>query len=179
MPEIKIKTQIYKINPTRDSFTRRAIQYTNLINEKLRRFGLGENDVDISEERLVIKRAPASISWWIEDSHCHFSYNKMTKYVDNLLVVWKVIERHVNLVEAGEMTVSEFINTFKENNDVNEERTAAREFFGLDENHVDLDSITKAYKKLAKTLHPDMSTGDIDKFKELNHYHKVLKRELE
>jgi len=42
-----------------------------------------------------------------------------------------------------------------------------------------LDLISKKYKDLAKKLHPDMETGDIDKFKAINRAHKMLKRELE
>ena len=33
-------------------------------------------------------------------------------------------------------------------------------------------------KEMAKTLHPDTPTGDVEKFKKLNHAHKILKREL-
>ena len=179
MPEIKIKAQIYKINPVRDSFTRRSVQFTNLILEKFRKIGLGENDVEVSEERFAIKRAPASVSWWVDNSHCHFSYNKMPKYVDNLQVVLRVIERHVDMLLSESISLDEFINMFKEDDDFDEKRTAAREFFGLDENHIDLESISKQYKLLAKKLHPDMPDGSLEKFKELNAHHKILKRELE
>ncbi|MCX9025094.1 MAG: DnaJ domain-containing protein [Candidatus Methanoperedens sp.] len=38
--------------------------------------------------------------------------------------------------------------------------------------------MTTKYKALAKELHPDMPTGDTEKFKQLNIAHKILKREL-
>ena len=43
---------------------------------------------------------------------------------------------------------------------------------------IDIDVIDKAYKTLAKEHHPDKENGDVAKFKEINHAHKVLKREL-
>lgn len=179
MTEVIIRNQTYHITPTRDSFNRRAVQYTNSIIEKFKSIGLTVDDVTVSEERMAIKRAPASVSWWINNSHCHFSYNKMTKYVDNLLVVLRVIERHVNELVAENISIEEFLEIFEETKDIEEQRAKAREFFELDENHIDLDIINKKYKILAKTLHPDMSTGDLEKFKELNRHHKILKRELE
>ena len=179
MPEIKIKGNIYRFNLTRDSFNRRAIQYENMIVEKFKGIGLTADDLEITQERMAIKRAPASVSWWMNNEHCYFSFNKMDKFVDNLLVVLKVIEFYMDKLLSDEISIEEFMKAFKEDSDINEKRTKAREFFGLDENHVDLESINKQYKILAKTLHPDMDTGDVEKFKELNMHHKILKRELE
>ena len=179
MPEIIVKKHTYKITLSRNSFSRRAVQYSNLISEKVRKIGLGEDDIEISEERSPIRKSPASISWWLDDEHCNFTYNKMTKYVDNLLVVLKVIEYHIDKVLNEEITQREFIDIFKEKIDISEKRIEARKFFGLDENHINLDEINKKYKLLAKNLHPDMESGDVEKFKELNDYHKILKRELE
>jgi hypothetical protein len=176
---IKIRNKEYNIPLTKDSSTRRATQYTNQIYEQLRLLGIPKDDVSISEERLVIKRAPANASWWFEDFHCHFSYNKMNKFVDNLLVVLKVIESHVQELINQEISFEEFVDLFKEDNDVVEQQEQAREFFGLEKNHVDLETINKKYKILAKELHPDMPGGDLIKFKELNKHHKTLKRELE
>ena len=42
-----------------------------------------------------------------------------------------------------------------------------------------LEDINKKYKVLAKDAHPDMSNGDTERFKAINHAHKILKRELE
>lgn len=178
MTEITIKNHTYTIRLAKDSFSRRAVQYTNKLLESFRRIGVGEDDVEISEERLAIRKAPASASWWIDDRHCHFSYNKFPRFIDNLVVISHVLQQYIQSILQETITLEEFIEAFKEHNNIEEQRAEAREFFGLDEHHVDLESINKQYKKLAKTLHPDMSTGDIHKFKELNHHHKVLKREL-
>lgn len=179
MPIIKIRGTDYNIVLARDSFIRRATQYTNNIALSFRKIGLTTNDIKVSEERMPMKRAPASVTWWIDDFHCHYSFNKMPKYVDNVLVVSKVIEDYVTRLVNNEMDKREFIQMFQEDKGFDEKQLAARKFFELEENHIDLDIINQKYKKLAKTLHPDMPNGDIDKFKELNEHHKTLKRELE
>ncbi len=179
MPEIKIRGHDYQINLTRDSFNRRSIQYGNKIVEKFKLIGLTVDDIEIKQERLAIKRAPAKVSWWIDDHHCHFSFNKMSKFVDNLLVVFKVIDFNVDELVAGNISLEEFIGSFRESDGFDEKRTKAREFFGLEEDHIDLEMVNKKYRSLSKTLHPDMPTGDVIKFKELNEHHKTLKRELE
>ena len=35
------------------------------------------------------------------------------------------------------------------------------------------------YKELAKKHHPDMPSGNLEKFKEINNAHKTLKKELQ
>jgi len=179
MVQINIKNKDYNISLTKDSFNRRATQYTNKIIEKFKSIGLKEDDLNISEERAPIRNLPASISWWIDGYHCHFSHAKQNKYVDNLLVVSKIIEDYINKFIQEEITLTEFIETFKEKDDVTTKRKEARDFFDLEETHTDFESINKKYKLLSKKLHPDMPTGNIDKFKELNEHHKILKRELE
>jgi hypothetical protein len=179
MVEIKIRGYDYKINLARDSFNRRAIQYTNQIMAQFRSIGLTNDDVEVSEERMAMKKAPANVSWWIHDERCHFSFNKMARFVDNLLVVSKVIEHNIDELIAEEITIEDFIKIFREHDGFDEKRVKAREFFDLEEDHINLEEINKKYKSLAKTLHPDMPTGDHEKFKELNEHHKTLKRELE
>ncbi len=179
MPEIKVRGDFYNISPTRDSFNRRAQQYANFVTQALRRIGAKDDYIEVSEERMAMKKAPAEVSWWLGDDHCNFKYDKMSKFVDNMLVLWKVLQRQIDAVESQSMSIEEFSNMFKEDDTVEDQRKEAREFFGLDEDHVDLESVSKQYKLLAKTLHPDMPTGDINKFKELNKHHKTLKRELE
>lgn len=179
MENIKIRGHVYKIHPTRDSFNRRATQYYNLIAEQLRRIGLTIDDVEITEERVPIKKAPASASWWIQGYHCHFSFNKMPRFVDNLQVVLKVIEHSIDELTEKKISIEDFILSFKEEKGFDEKRKEAREFFDLEKDNINLEEISKKYKKLAKNLHPDMPNGDINKFKQLNEHHKILKRELE
>lgn len=177
--EVRIRGKDYKINIVKDSSVRRARQYYNNIFESLRKIGLSSDYVDVTLENNPIKRIPASASWYIDGHHCHFSYSKMDKYVDNINVVSKVIELSVRELIEGQITVEEFVFGFREDKDFKEKRDEAREFFGLEKDHIDLEVINAKYKALARELHPDMPTGDIDKFKKLNEHHKTLKRELE
>ena len=49
----------------------------------------------------------------------------------------------------------------------------------VDKETLDLNLINEQYKSLAKEHHPDMPNGDMEKFKQINNAHKILKRELE
>lgn len=179
MAMIKVKGYEFNAISIRDSYMRRAQKFKNNIITTLRAIGLTEDDVDLELEKVPFKRAPASVSWYLEGYHLHYSYKAGTKYVENLYVVSKVIEFEVQEIIEGNRTISEFINAFSEENEVEEERKAARELIGVDSDSLDLIEISKKYKKLAKESHPDMPNGDIDKFKALNRAHKILKRELE
>lgn len=179
MSIIKIKGHDYDVKLTKDSFGRRATKYANMITQQLRSIGVSVDDIEISEERVAMKKAPANVSWWVAEYHCNFRFNKLDRFVDNLLVVMHVVRHAVSELTSKAITTEEFIDRFKEDLDVDKQRIEARKFFDLDENHVDLEHINKQYKKLAKSLHPDMDGGDVEKFKELNNYHKLLKRELE
>ena len=80
---------------------------------------------------------------------------------------------------GANITKAEFVRKFEEGENIEKRRKKARELLGVDEDCLDLELINKNYKLLAKKCHPDMGGGDIKKFKELNHAHKLLKRELE
>jgi len=95
-----------------------------------------------------------------------------------LFIIYKIIENEIELVLAEKKPIEEFLAEFEEDEDVHDERKSAREFFELEDDHRDMDTINKKYKELAKDLHPDMPTGDAEKFKQLNYHHKILKREL-
>ena len=176
-----IKSKGYEFNavPVKNSFNRRALKFKNNIITKLRAVGLTEDDVDIEIEPVAIKNVPAKASWYLDGSHLHYTYKMCNRYVDNLFVVLKVIEFEVDAVIEGKKTIEEFILDFNEEDDFEDERKAAREHLGVDHDTIDIEEINKKYKVLAKDLHPDMPNGDVEKFKALNHSHKILKRELE
>lgn len=179
MEIIKIKGIEYKIVPTKDSYSRRVTQYANKIIESLSKIGIKPDDVNVSTEASPMTRTPASAHWYVDGFNCHFTFNKMPRFVDNLLVVSKVIEYNVNQLILETITPEEFISSFKEDRDFENKRIEARKFFELSEDHVDMKVVSEKYKKLARDLHPDMPNGDEIKFKELNEHHKILKRELE
>ena len=179
MTKLNIKGHEFDAVIARDSFNRRSVQYANKIIDTLRKIGLTEDDVDIPIEAVAIKKAPAFATWYFEGYHLHYSYGSSERFVDNLYVVFKVIELEVDALLNEERTVNDFIAEFSEDKDVKKQREKARETLGVSPDTLDLDFIDKKYKELAKQYHPDMPKGDIDKFKAINRAHKILRRELQ
>ncbi|MCX9085420.1 MAG: J domain-containing protein [Candidatus Methanoperedens sp.] len=157
---------------------RKALQLKNNIILLLRSIGVNENDIDVPVENVAMKKARASATWYHCGHRMYYSHNMQGKYVDNLHVLFKVIEKESNMVLAEQKTFNDFITEFREEKDVEEKRKEAREFFGVDPESNDIEIITTKYKALAKELHPDMPTGNTEKFKQLNVAHKILRREL-
>ena len=176
---IKVKGHEFNEFNAKDSFSRRAVQFSNNIIKTLRKIGLTEDDIEIPMEASAVKKAPASASWYIDGHHLYYSYDACSKFVENLYVVSKVIELEVTSLLNEQKTPEEFISEFSEDKDIADKRKKARETLGLSHDTLDLELINKKYKILAKEFHPDMPKGDTDKFKEINHAHKTLKRELE
>lgn len=178
MTRIRIKGHEFATLAVRDSFTRRALRFKNTIITTLRTIGIPEDDVIIDLEPLAMKRLPAIATWYLDGHRMQYSYKGCTKYVENLYVVAKLIEFEVKQVLLGEKEIEQFIYDFSEKDEVEEERKEARRYLGVEEDCLDYDRMTKIYKKLAKEAHPDMPTGDTERFKALNNAHKILKREL-
>ena len=179
MTKLKIKGHEFNSIIARDSFHRRAVQNRNKIIDTLRKIGLTEDDVEVKVEPAAMKKAPASATWYFEGYRMHYSYRASGKFVDNLYVVFKVIELEVNALLNETRTVNEFISEFSEDKDVKKQREEARELLGVSHDTIDLGLIDRKYKELAKQFHPDMPTGDVEKFKAINRAHKILRRELQ
>lgn len=178
MDKITVKGHEFEAVAIKDSFNRRAIQFKNNIIVSLTRLGITADDIDIELEPNGIKKAPASVSWYFDRQHLHYSHNSRNKYVENLYIVLKVIDLEITELLEEKVTIEEFINDFSEDTDIIKKRKEARVVLGLDKNVNDLNIINKAYKDLAKTHHPDTENGDTERFKEINHAHKILKKEL-
>ncbi|MFH1134411.1 MAG: J domain-containing protein [Nanoarchaeota archaeon] len=178
MATITVKGHVFEPVIIKDSFNRRATQCKNNIIASLRRLGLTADDIDIELEPNGIKKAPASVSWYVDKQHLHYSHGSRSKYVENLAVVFKVIDLEITALLDGRKTIEEFMDEFSEDIDVAKKREEARDALGLDHGVDDLKVVDKAYKDLAKKHHPDTENGDTEKFKEINHAHKILKREL-
>ncbi len=161
----------------KDSYDRRAIQFKNNIIAVLQKIGLTENDIDIVLPRIARLRGTAAASWYFEGRNMYFSYKNRATFVQNLYIVSKVIEAEVALLLAGEKMAEDFVRDFTEDRDVEKQRKEARKILGVEENCIDIEIINKSYKQLAKQQHPDLG-GDLEKFKEINNAHKMLKREL-
>jgi hypothetical protein len=162
-----------------DSFSRKAVQMKNKIILALKQLGVNEDDIDVPLETNAMKKARANASWYFDGHHLYYSYRSRSKYVENLYIVYMVINHEIDALLSNQKTMEEFITEFAENHTVEDERKEARELLGVDPDTLDIDLITKKYKQLAKEHHPDMPTGSTDKFKEINKAHKILKRELE
>ncbi|MCK5474426.1 MAG: J domain-containing protein [Candidatus Aenigmarchaeota archaeon] len=175
-----IKIKGHEINPviTKVACSRKSQQFKNKIETLLKHIGVSEYDTEIPLEPIAIKKVKASATWWLLGHRMHYSCNTQNKFVDNLYLVFRVIELEINSLISEEQTIEEFIRAFSEKSDVDVSRKKARELLGLDEQENDFEIINKKYKDLAKELHPDKPTGNVEKFKELNNAHKILKREL-
>lgn len=175
---VTIKGREYSPIAVRDSYNRRAEQYTNTLITKFKKLGITEDDLDISQEKVAFRKSPAFVSFYVDGRHLYFSYDRCSKFVENLYVVMKVLERELEALDNDEITVDDFVSKFAEERDVAEARKHAREILGVDAAEKDMDAINKAYKELAKEHHPDKQGGDTEKFKQINNAHKLLKREL-
>jgi hypothetical protein len=174
-----IKGHTFNVVLCRDSSDRRSVQYRNKILFNLKRIGVSEDYVDVPLEKVAMKKAAASATWFIKGNKLHFSHQAAGRFVDNLFVVSKVIELEVEALIKEEKTINDFISAFSEDEDIDKARKEARETLGVEPGTMDIEVINKKYKTLAKDHHPDMPNGDIEKFKAINKAHKVLKRELE
>lgn len=179
MATTKVRGHEFESFVIKDSFNRRAIQFRNEITETLKKVGVREHQIDIPLESFALKKAPASVSWYLDGRNLYYSYGSMSRFIENLYVVSQVIAKEVEAVLTQHKTLQEFTSEFAEDSDIEEQRKKAREVLGLSSDTKDLDVINKAYKSLAKEHHPDTPTGNLTKFKEINHAHKMLRRELE
>jgi len=175
-----IKTRGYEIKKLNllGANPRKALQIKNDIIGNLKKIGIHRDSVNIELEPVVIKKCPASVSFYFQDRHLYYSYKKLS-FIENLYVVSKVIENEVISLLSDEKTVEQFIEDFSEELDVETKRKEARELLGIEENNFDMEIINKNYKDLAKEHHPDKESGNTEKFQELNKAHKILKRELQ
>lgn len=177
MTKIIIKGLEFEALTIRDSFNRRAQQYKNNIIEILRKVGATEDDVYLDLPANAIRKASASVTFYIEGRHLFLSHNTRDRYVENLYVVFKVIDLKVKALLERHISLADFMADFSEEHDVLDQRKKARALLGVGEDVEDFKVIDAAYKNLARKHHPD-ANGDAELFKEINLAHKLLKREL-
>lgn len=174
---IKAKGHAIKKIPITSAFNRRALQFKNTITALLQKIGV-ESEVDIPLEQVATTKAQASATWYLSGHRLHYSHSLQHRFIDNLYVLYKVLELEANLVLSEKKTLDEFVTEFREDEDVEAKRKDARELLGLDHDIKDMGIINTKYKQMAKDCHPDMPNGDTEKFKKLNNAHKILQREL-
>lgn len=176
MATIKVRGYDIPQFDMKQASNRKAVQLKNMIVSQLKKLGVEEDSISFKDEAMVIKRAAASVSWYMDWQNLYYSYTSL-RYIENLSVVAQVIEREVHAVLSGEKTREECIAVFNEDKDVEVQRKDARELLGVSHDTFDFDMITKKYKDLSKAHHPDMG-GDLETFQKINIAHKTLKKEL-
>ena len=175
---VDIKGYAFREITIRDSYNRRALQYKNQIISYFRKLGLTEDDVDIPLEGITMRKAQASVSWYMWNEHLFYSYNRSPKFVENLAMVAQVIKHFLNLLGEEKITPEEFLDLFEEDKDIIKQRKEARAVLGVEEDSTDFEAMHKNFKQLSKEHHPDMPKGDTETFKKINRAHKILKKEL-
>ena len=177
-PMVIIKGYEFTQPIVRNSYTRRAEQFKNKIITSLKVFGISRDDIEIPIERMAIKRAQATVTWYMWDERLYFSYNGCAKFVENLAMILKVIDHSINLLVEGEISKEKFVRMFFEDKNIDKQRKNAREVLGVDEDSIDVRTMTRNYKKLSKQYKTNAVDVAVDEFKKINHAHKVLMAEL-
>lgn len=177
MATIRVKGHLFEAFVVKNASNRRMVQFKNAIVATLKKVGVPEDQTDIPLEGFALKKQPASVTWFVNGHRLYYSYGA-GRFVENLYVVSMVIAFEVELLLSGAKSEEEFIGEFREEEDVEAQRKEARDVLGLGHETNDLEVINKRYKELAKEHHPDTATGNVEKFKAINHAHKMLKREL-
>lgn len=163
----------------RDSFNRRATQIENNIVALLRTIGVERHSVDIHMQVNAQKKHPALVTWYFQGRNLKYSYALMSKFVENLAIIEKVLKLEVDRLLSKEILIDQFVNEFTEDDDLAEQRAEARKTLCVKPDEMDFEVITKNYKLLAKKYHPDMPPhGDHECFQRINAAHKLLKKEL-
>src|SRR3989344_2952202 len=137
MATINVKGNEFNAVITRDSHSRRALKYKNNIILVLSKIGVIKDDVIIDLEPVAIKNVLASATWYYEGYQMYYSYKSAKNYVDNLYIVYKVIELEVNKLLEGKKTFQEFLSEFTEKDDVEQMRKEAREILGVEPDVLD------------------------------------------
>ncbi len=179
MVKLKIKGNEFEIALVKSSALRYATLFRNKIFFSLKKLGVSQDYIKLVEEPFPIKMAGAEVSWYLNGSNCYYSYNRQERYVDNLQVISKLIDVEVENLLRGKKNMEEFIFDFKGDEDLIEKRKKARKFLKLGETENSMEVVDRKYKNMAKEFHPDMATGNAEKFKKLNEAHKILRQELE
>ena len=175
---VNIKDHDFKEITVRDAYNRRALQFKNEIINSLKQLGITDDDIEVPMESLAMRKAPASVSWYVWDRHLFFSYHNASKFAENIAMVSQVIEHFVNQVLDQSLTPESFLKLFEEDQDVLKQRKNAREVLGVEKDSTDFETMHQNFKRLSKEHHPDMSDGNTEQFQKINNAHKILKKEL-
>lgn len=178
MANIKIKGNEIAVPNITNSFDRRAIQIQNNIIATLKLIGIERDNVRMPIEKVPQKKAPASVSWYFNGRNLKYSYSLLPRFIDNLYIIDKVLKIEVEKLVSDEINADQFCREFSEDEDLSSQLAEARKTLGVSADEKDFELISKKYKDLARTHHPDMPEGSHDTFQKINAAHKLIQKEL-
>ena len=162
----------------KDSFDRRALQLENSIISNLNLIGVKRHSIKVNMQKMAQRKLLASVTWYFNGHNLQYRYSLMSKYVENLYIIDKILKLEVSRLLSKEILLDDFIREFSEDEEIEEKLREARETLCLKTDEIDMGAIDKNYKLLAKKYHPDMPDGDLESFQRINAAHKLLKKEL-
>lgn len=175
---VKIKGNEIEPPKISSSFDRKAVQIQNNIITTLKQLGISRDFVTVKMEKIAMKKAPASASWYFNGRNLKYSYSLMPRFVENLYIIDKVLKLEVEKLISEEINADQFCREFSEDDNLSEQLVDARKTLGVEANETDFELISKKYKDLAKKYHPDMPEGNHEMFQKVNAAHKLIKKEL-
>ncbi len=175
---VKIKGHEIEAPKINSSFDRKAVQIQNNIVVTLRPLGIERDHVRIPMEKIALRKAPASVSFYFNGRNLKYSYSLMPKFVENLYIIDKVLKLEVERLVSEEINADQFCREFSEDDNLSSQLVDARKLLGVSDNETDFELISKKYKDLARKYHPDMPEGNHEMFQKINAAHKLIKKEL-
>lgn len=175
---VKIKGNEIELSKINSSFERKAVQIQNHIIDTLKQIGIERDNVRMPIEKVPQRKSPASVEWYFNGRNLKYSYSLMSRFIENLYIIDKVLKIEIEKLLTGEINADQFCREFSEDDDLSDQLKQARKTLGVDENEKDFELISRKYKDLAKQHHPDMPDGDHEIFQKVNAAHKLIKKEL-
>lgn len=169
-----------EIKPTNSRFAKTAYSIFQDILKSFKRIGITPEFINLTLPRNPLKNdLPAEVAWIVNAKDHYYMCNTQSNYRDNLGVISKVIEMDSYAIRNGMKSFAQVMNQYRLGYEPNGEKILTpREILGIHDSIKDIDYIDYIYKKKAKELHPDMPTGDTEKFKQVNDAYQQLKEEL-
>ena len=180
MTVLSVKGHEIELKVTKTAYQRKVVQFANNIVEDLKLLGIPRDNIQIEINIIGNKQEPAVLEFWAEGYYMRFSYQLAKRFVDNMYIISKLINLEVKEVLEGKKSFEEFLHTFQEQNNTKETKKELKEaklILGLSDDEKDIDVINQAYKKLARSHHPDAG-GDLAEFQKINKAHKLIKKEM-
>lgn len=167
MERINVNGRNIYIKPGKSRYTKTAYQLSQMIYHDLERIGITRAFVELPIPRNPLSLSiPAEISWRVNGQEYYYKASRQERYVDNLGVIWKVINAEVYAIKNGLKEFGVVMNQFRLDYDPKTIQKTPHEILGIDPTITDKEYIKYRYKQLAKLKHPDVG-GDPEEFKKI------------